>query len=172
LPDGLPPEAAAEREASRRGGLPRSHLMVPFEVGGAVLGGIGFGSYSREVGWDDELVGRLRLMGEVFANALARKVAREEESRLREELARHEAALGREVGLDELRQREVTLSPREREVFALVTRGLPNKRAALQLGVCEKTIKAHRGQVMRKMRAESLADLVRMAARLSVAPED
>src|SRR5262249_6830839 len=72
--EGVPPEAVAEHESYRRGGLPLSHLMVPFRVGAAVLGGIGFASFRREVGWGDELVGRLQLMGEVFANALARKV--------------------------------------------------------------------------------------------------
>jgi DNA-binding CsgD family transcriptional regulator len=171
VPEGVPPEAVAEQEAYRRGGLPLSHLMVPFHVGGAVLGGIGFASFRREVDWGDGLAARLQLMGEVFANALARQVAQEKESQLREQLARQEAALGREAAVEEVRRREATLSPREREVFALVASGLPNKRSAARLGVCEKTIKAHRGQVMRKMQAESLAELVRMAARLGVVPE-
>ena len=56
-----------------------------------------------------------------------------------------------------------TLTPREREVFALVVAGFPNKRIAGQLGASEKTIKVHRGRVMGKMRAASLADLVHMA---------
>jgi FixJ family two-component response regulator len=59
-----------------------------------------------------------------------------------------------------------TLSPREREVYALVVTGLLNKQVAAQLGASEKTIKIHRGRVMAKMQAESLADLVNMAARL------
>lgn len=59
-----------------------------------------------------------------------------------------------------------TLSPREREVFALVVTGLLNKQVAAQLGASEKTIKIHRGRVMAKMHASSLADLVIMAARL------
>ena len=65
-----------------------------------------------------------------------------------------------------LRQRYEELTPREREVMALVTQGLLNKQIAAELGASETTVKIHRGQVMRKMGAESLADLVRMADRL------
>lgn len=66
-----------------------------------------------------------------------------------------------------LRQRYEELTPREREVMALVTQGLLNKQIAAELGASETTVKIHRGQVMRKMQADSLADLVRMADRLS-----
>ena len=68
----------------------------------------------------------------------------------------------------ELRRREVTLTPREREVFALVTAGLLNKRVGAELGATERTMKTHRGRVMDKMNAESLAELVRMAEMLQV----
>ena len=60
------------------------------------------------------------------------------------------------------------LSPREREVMALVTTGLMNKQVAGQLGLSEITVKIHRGQAMRKMKAKSLADLVRMAETLGL----
>jgi FixJ family two-component response regulator len=61
-----------------------------------------------------------------------------------------------------------TLTPREREVMALVVSGLLNKQAGFELGISEATVKAHRGQVMRKMEAESLPDLVNMATRLGL----
>ena len=70
----------------------------------------------------------------------------------------------------ELRDRLATLTPRERQVLALVVAGLLNKQIAGELGTTEVTIKAHRGQVMRKMHAASLADLVRMAERLEIFP--
>jgi FixJ family two-component response regulator len=64
--------------------------------------------------------------------------------------------------------RLATLTPRERDVFALVVAGRLNKQIAGDLGTVEQTIKVHRGRVMEKMRAASLADLVRMAARVGV----
>jgi FixJ family two-component response regulator len=66
------------------------------------------------------------------------------------------------------RTRHATLTPREREVFALVTTGLTNKRVGVRLGTSEKTIKVHRGRAMEKMGAASFADLVRMAELLDV----
>ena len=66
-----------------------------------------------------------------------------------------------------LRERQATLTAREREVFELVVTGLLNKQIASRLGTSEKTIKVHRGRVMRKMQADSVADLVRMSERLS-----
>jgi len=70
-----------------------------------------------------------------------------------------------------LKARYDRLTPRERQVFSLVAAGLLNKQAGAELGAAEKTIKQHRGQVMAKMQAESLADLVLMAERLGVLPK-
>lgn len=72
--------------------------------------------------------------------------------------------------LESLRLRYEHLSPRERDVFALVTSGLLNKQAGAELGITEKTIKVHRAQVMAKMRAESFAELVKMGQRLGIKP--
>ena len=69
-----------------------------------------------------------------------------------------------------LRARFDTLTPREREVMALVVTGRLNKQIAADLGVSEITVKIHRGQVMRKMHASSLPELARMADKLNVAP--
>jgi FixJ family two-component response regulator len=68
--------------------------------------------------------------------------------------------------LAELRQRLATLSDRERQIMTFVVIGRPNKQIAAELGLSEMTVKVHRGQVMRKMLAKSLPDLVRMADRL------
>jgi FixJ family two-component response regulator len=78
----------------------------------------------------------------------------------------------REVGrrLADLRSRLQALSPREREVMTLVTAGLMNKQIAARLDVTEVTVKAHRGHVMRKMGARSLADLVKIAEALEIRP--
>jgi FixJ family two-component response regulator len=84
-------------------------------------------------------------------------------------LDRSRAALEHAAGRQALESRYATLSPREREVLALVASGRLNKQIASELGISEITVKAHRGKVMRKMSAGSLADLVKMAAQLGQA---
>jgi len=85
-------------------------------------------------------------------------------------LSRSEAALESEAELRALHARHALLSEREREVMALVVSGLLNKQVGVELGISEITVKAHRGKVMRKMQADSFADLVHMAGRLGIGP--
>ena len=80
------------------------------------------------------------------------------------------AALGNETDSRELRELYASLTPREREVMTMVASGLLNKQVGLKLGISEVTVKAHRGKMMTKMKADSLADLVRMSVRLGLAP--
>jgi FixJ family two-component response regulator len=91
---------------------------------------------------------------------------------IRGALARSTSALSHGAELDALRERHASLSRREREVMALVVSGLMNKQVGGELGISEITVKAHRGKVMRKMGATSLADLVNIAAKLGVSGEN
>jgi FixJ family two-component response regulator len=83
-------------------------------------------------------------------------------------LARNRDARRSRAELADLQQRHSSLTPREREVLPLVISGLLNKQAAAQLGISEVTLQIHRGSIMKKMRAGSLADLVRMAGTLEI----
>jgi FixJ family two-component response regulator len=96
------------------------------------------------------------LQGDVLARAI------------REGIERSREALRVESEIQTLRACYESLSQRERDVMALVVSGLLNKQVGGELGISEITVKAHRGQVMRKMRADSLPDLVTMAARLGL----
>ena len=86
---------------------------------------------------------------------------------IRKALERSSLMIGQAAEMRELQLRYAALTPREQQVMALVVRGLLNKQVGGELGISEITVKAHRGQVMQKMKANSVADLVRMAAKLS-----
>jgi FixJ family two-component response regulator len=89
---------------------------------------------------------------------------------IRQAVERSAGALGNETEIRALRDCYASLTPREREVMALVVSGLLNKQVGFRLGISEITVKAHRGRVMQKMKADSLADLVKTAERLRLAP--
>jgi FixJ family two-component response regulator len=91
-------------------------------------------------------------------------------SAVRNALERSRTALAFQAEMEVLRDCYASLTRREREVMTLVVSGLLNKQVGGELGISEITVKAHRGQVMQKMKADSFADLVKMAAKLGVAP--
>src|SRR6266850_1093344 len=107
---------------------------------------------------DDESVRRalVRLLRSVGLEAVQRALARSRDAHT--EHAERGA----------IQHRLETLTPRERQVMGLVVRGMLNKQIAADLGAAEKTIKIHRGRVMKKMQADSVANLVRMAQRLGL----
>ena len=87
-------------------------------------------------------------------------------SAIRHSIERSHVVLRREAETGTLRDYYASLTPREKEVLVLVVSGLSNKEVGVELGISEITVKAHRGRVMQKMQADSLASLVKMAARL------
>jgi len=86
-------------------------------------------------------------------------------------IERSRVAICREMETQELQDRYASLTPRERQVMAMVVTGMLNKQIGGELDISEITVKAHRGQVMRKMKANSLAELVKISARLVPAPK-
>ncbi len=115
-----------------------------------------------------ELIARFTHIASI---AIEREHSEEALSRVRAELARATRATPADrAELAELLERYGSLGRREQEVMDLVVSGLLNKQIGAQLGISEITVKAHRGKVMRKMKADSLAHLVRMAARLDLPP--
>ncbi len=85
-------------------------------------------------------------------------------------IKRSSAAMGDESELRELRKYYDSLTPREREVMEMVVSGMLNKQVGIKLGISEITVKAHRGKVTQKMKVDSLADLVKIAIKLGLAP--
>jgi RNA polymerase sigma factor (sigma-70 family) len=184
VPEDLPAEASAEREYVAQVGL-KSQFTIPLKMAGAIVGAIGFACFRSHLDWPEYLVLRLRLIGDIFNYALARKHAYEALERanqqvriLRKELASANQQLGAAVeqalehkSQELARQQEASrtrrlldsLKPREHEVFLLVAAGMANKQIAARLGVSLPTVKLHRGRLMRKLRLHSVAELVRLA---------
>lgn len=140
-----------QRELERRGRTPQivfltGHATVPMGIEAMKGGAVDFLEKPFE---DEQLVAAVR-----------------------EAIARDARARREQAELDELRRRRDALTPRQRQVFSLVVRGLLNKQIAARLGKTEKTIKKHRGRVMARMQAGSFAELVRMAERLGEGSSD
>jgi len=191
----MPPEASKDRDSFRLEGN-KSNVTIPLRIAGVVVGAVLFGTLLSEKAWSPRDVQRLKLVAEIFGNALERKRVEAEIRRLSEELRQVSqvvpmgeltASLAHELNQPlaairnnsqaalelltakspDLKQRRYEhLTPRERQVFQLVSAGLLNKQVAAELGTSEQTIKVHRARVMTKMSAESLAQLARMADRL------
>jgi RNA polymerase sigma factor (sigma-70 family) len=184
VPEDLPAEAGAEREYLAQVGL-KSQFTIPLKMAGVVVGAIGFASFRSHIDWPEDMVLRLRLMGDIFNYALARKHAYETLQRanrkvraLRKELAsvneQLRAAVGqvleqksqelaRQQEASRIRQLLDSLKPREQEVFLLVAAGSANKQIAARLGISLQTVKLHRGRLMRKLQLRSVVELVRLA---------
>jgi DNA-binding CsgD family transcriptional regulator len=141
-----------------------SHLAVPL-VGLDLVLGVLFVS-QRGAAYTDDDLGLLSIVASQIAAYLTACRRHEQEARI---VSEHEAArAAAEARVAEIRERVKTLTSRETEVFALVVTGMLNKQIASALGIGEKTVKVHRARVMEKMRAGSLAELVRLADTVGV----
>ena len=184
VPEDLPAKARSEREYLAQVDL-KSQFTIPLNMSGAVVGAIGFASFRSHIEWPEDLVLRLRLMGDIFNYSLARKHAYQALQRANQQvrilrkglasaneqlraaagqaLEQERQELARRQEASRVRQLLDSLTPREREVFLLVAAGLPNKQIAARLGVSLQTVTLHRGRLMRKLQLRSVAELVRLA---------
>jgi transcriptional regulator with GAF, ATPase, and Fis domain len=139
LPDDLPAEAADVREYVARFGI-RSHLSIPLRVGGQIIGSIGFGAFRATRPWPEALVARLKVVGEVFAQALARSRAHAELAAAHEEIKRLNARLHaenvylRQTAHAGSRERLASRSPSFRMVIEEIDRVAPTNATVLLLG--------------------------------------
>ena len=133
LPDGLPEEAAAEREYCLQTGF-KSNLVIPLVVGGEVLGVVGFGSLRQFCSWPDDLVQRLKIVGQVFANAFQRQRTELELARLRNRLELENLYLREEIQTRQGHEHIVGQSATIRRVLSQVEQVAPTDSTVLLLG--------------------------------------
>jgi len=139
LPEDLPAEAVEEREYVARSGI-RSHLAIPLRVGGQVIGAIGFGAFEATRSWPDDLIARLKVVGEVFAQALVRSRAHAELAAAHEEIKRLNARLQaenvylRQTAHGGSRERLASRSPSFKMVIEEIDRVAPTNATVLLLG--------------------------------------
>jgi FixJ family two-component response regulator len=168
--------ASAQEFLARSGGEAPSCMVLDLQLPG--LSGLDLQKRIAEVGVEIPIV-FLTGHGNIPASVQAMKAGAvefltkpfDEEDLLRairEAIERDRSTRQRHAEIHELQRRYESLTPREQEVMRQVISGLLNKQIAAELTISEFTVKIHRGQVMRKMHAESLADLVRMAESLKI----